>query len=147
MFWNNTKGHAYTHCNSFKLSLQFKSTLACKTEFHNLILSLIFFTNQLKILHEELSYFCIACPWGCGHRGNQAGIWMTRSSGCFKHLFRNFLSSWVFPSLAIYKRTESKVLSTWEHSNIFRFKHAYLKELQLCIAIDNIYKGFFSIVN
>lgn len=58
-----------------------------------------------------LNVFCIACPWGCGHRGNQAGIWMTRSSGCFKHLFRNFLSSWVFPSLAICTMTQLRSLS------------------------------------
>lgn len=63
MFWNNTNGHAYTPYNSFKQSVQSKSPLVYRTEFHNLILSLIFWWTSRKFSSKCLLTFVLHVRW------------------------------------------------------------------------------------
>lgn len=63
MFWNNTNGHAYTPYNSFKQSVQSKSTLVYRTEFHNLIFSLIFWWTSRKFSSKWLLTFVLHVRW------------------------------------------------------------------------------------
>lgn len=129
MFWNNTSGHAYTQYNSFKQSGQSKSPLAYRTEFHNLILSLIFWLTSWKFSSKCLLTFVLHVRGVAVIRGIRPGSgWPDRegaSSTC------SGISSPAGFSLP-WQSTKGQIHKylVLENTNIFIFKHAYWKELQ-----------------